>query len=100
MPRYEYKFVRLDQAKRWLTSTTTPSASALLSYQQVVEQYAADGWRLVQIFAPGIGHFGEAAFFELIFERVAGAGLAPPESAPSGAAEPDAAPDRRGTTAL
>jgi hypothetical protein len=28
-----------------------------------------DGWRLVQIFAPGVAAFGAAKYYELIFER-------------------------------
>ncbi len=67
--RFEYKFVRLDQGKALLHSTPTPSESARESYPEVVHQHAADGWRLVQVFAPGLGAYGSAAYFELIFER-------------------------------
>jgi len=34
-----------------------------------VHENAAEGWRLVQIFAPGIAAFGAAKYYELIFER-------------------------------
>jgi hypothetical protein len=34
-----------------------------------VRQHARDGWRLVQIFAPGVAAFGAAKYYELIFER-------------------------------
>jgi hypothetical protein len=70
--RFEYKFVRLDE--------TTPKALFGLIhaatyqeanvYQQAVHEHAAEGWRLVQIFAPPIAApYGAAMFYELIFER-------------------------------
>jgi hypothetical protein len=34
-----------------------------------VHQHARDGWRLVQVFAPGVAAFGAAKYYELIFER-------------------------------
>ena len=34
-----------------------------------MHQHARDGWRLVQIFAPGVAAFGAAKYYELIFER-------------------------------
>jgi hypothetical protein len=39
------------------------------SYQGLVHEHAAEGWRLVQIFAPGIAAFGASKYYELIFER-------------------------------
>jgi hypothetical protein len=66
---YEYKFVRLEQDKSWFTGLTLPSDSACESYQDVVHEHARQGWRLVQIFAPGLSVYGAAAYFELIFER-------------------------------
>jgi len=68
-PRYEYEFVRLEQAKNWFTHMAMPSQTAQDEYQEVVHKYARQGWRLVQIFAPGISIEGIAAYFELIFER-------------------------------
>ena len=61
--KYEYKFVRLGEG--WIGVRK----SAREQYQQIVHQFAADGWRLVQVFAPGTGVYGEAKYFELIFER-------------------------------
>lgn len=60
--QYEYKFVRLGEG--WLHVRREAR-----QYQEVVHQYARDGWRLVQIFAPGVGAYGAAGYFELIFER-------------------------------
>lgn len=67
MQRYEYKFVRLDQQKDWLG--VRPSKSAYEAYPEAVEQYAKEGWRLVQIFAPGTGVAGQPPYYELILER-------------------------------
>jgi hypothetical protein len=39
------------------------------AYQNVVHEHARQGWRLVQIFAPGTAAFGAARYYELIFER-------------------------------
>jgi hypothetical protein len=61
--RYEYKFVRLGEG--WLGV----KSDARKTYQDVVQQYAREGWRLVQIFAPGTGGYGMAKYFELVLER-------------------------------
>jgi Domain of unknown function (DUF4177) len=62
--QYEYKFLRLEEG--WFGG---PSASAQENYQDVVHEHARQGWRLVQIFAPGTATYGHAAFYEVIFER-------------------------------
>jgi hypothetical protein len=64
---FEYKFVRVGQY----------FGSALFgvrdkereTYQDLIHEHAREGWRLVQIFAPGIAAFGAAKYYELIFER-------------------------------
>ena len=61
--KYEYKFVRLGEG------LTTVRRSGREQYQQVVTEHAEQGWRLVQVFAPGIGWYGAAKYYELIFER-------------------------------
>ena len=62
--RYEYQFVRLGEGmlgvKKW----------AKEDYPNVVQKYAEEGWRLIQIFAPGTAIDGSAKYYELIFERV------------------------------
>ena len=60
---YEYKFVRLNLG--WL------SGEPKRDYRQVVHDHAREGWRLFQIFTPGVGGFGQVEYFELIFERPA-----------------------------
>ncbi len=63
--RYEYKFVRLGEG--WLSV----KGDAKQSYQDAIQKHARDGWRLVQVFAPGTGGYGAAKYFELILEREA-----------------------------
>ena len=70
--RYEYKFVRLDEttpkALFGLVRAETYREAAV--YQLAISEHAADGWRLVQIFAPSIaGPYGLVVFYELVFER-------------------------------
>ena len=62
-PRFEYKFVRLGEG--WLGA----KKEACHGYQTEIQQHARDGWRLVQIFAPGVGTYGAAKYYELILER-------------------------------
>ncbi|HEX7705805.1 MAG TPA: DUF4177 domain-containing protein [Thermoanaerobaculia bacterium] len=61
--RYEYKFVRLGEG--WLSVTK----EAKTSYQTIIAEHAREGWRLVQVFAPGTGSYGAAKYYELILER-------------------------------
>lgn len=63
--RCEYKFVRLGLGFF--------SGRPGRDYQEIVDDHAAKGWRLVQIFAPGTGVYGSAKYFEVIFEREVGA---------------------------
>ena len=64
MPQhYEYKFVRIGEG--WLSVRQ----SAANEYQEVVRQHAAEGWRLVQVFAPSLGVYGHAKYYEVILER-------------------------------
>jgi hypothetical protein len=76
---YEYKFVRLGdyRGSTWFGV----SDKARGAYEDVVHEHARDGWRLVQIFAPGVAAFGAAKYYELIFERE----LAEHTTAPVGA---------------
>ena len=38
-------------------------------YKEIIKEHAREGWRLVQIFAPGTGPAGIASYFEIIFEK-------------------------------
>lgn len=64
---YEYKFVRLGEYR--FSALFGVQDRARKTYQDVVHQHARDGWRLMQIFAPGTAAFGAAQYFELVFER-------------------------------
>ena len=61
--QYEYKFVRLGEGILGVRKDGTEG------YQEAIHKHAAEGWRLVQVFAPGVGGYGAAKYFELIFER-------------------------------
>jgi hypothetical protein len=74
--RYEYKFVRLGQY--WGSAAFGVRDKERDSYQSIVHEHAQDGWRLVQIFAPGIAAFGAAKYYELIFERESAGDTAAP----------------------
>jgi len=60
---FEYKFVRLGEGFLGVRK------GAKSTYQEVIDQNAREGWRLVQIFAPEIGAYGSAKYYEIIFER-------------------------------
>ena len=64
--KYEYKFLRLGEG--WVGVRKAGKDN----YQQAVHEHAREGWRLVQIFAPGIGGYGAAKYYELVFEREMG----------------------------
>jgi hypothetical protein len=63
----EYKFVRIGENR--LSAVFGVQDKARKGYEQVVNEHARGGWRLVQIFAPGVAAFGAAKYYELIFER-------------------------------
>ena len=63
-PRYEYKFVRLE-GRSFFGLKRAPRED----YQQHIHNYAREGWRLVQVFAPAIGIYGAPTYYELILER-------------------------------
>jgi hypothetical protein len=64
---FEYKFVRLGEYGG--SAFFGVNDKVRNAYEEVVREHARDGWRLVQIFAPGVAAFGAAKYYELIFER-------------------------------
>jgi hypothetical protein len=64
---FEYRFVRLGEYSG--SAIFGVHDKARNAYEGVVHEHARDGWRLVQIFAPGVAAFGAARYYELIFER-------------------------------
>ena len=61
--RFEYKFIRLGEG--WMSARK----EATSDYQEVIRQEARNGWRLVQVFAPGIGVYGAPKYYDVILER-------------------------------
>ncbi|ADP33689.1 MULTISPECIES: DUF4177 domain-containing protein [Bacillus] len=61
MKKYEFVRVELSSMRR------RPKED----YQEIIHEYAKQGWKLVQIFAPSIDGYGAAAYFEIIFEKEA-----------------------------
>jgi hypothetical protein len=56
--KYEYKFVTIGQGNK------------KKDYHDVIRENSLDGWRLLQVFAPGAeGLWAKASFCEVIFER-------------------------------
>ncbi|HUW14018.1 MAG TPA: DUF4177 domain-containing protein [Anaerolineae bacterium] len=61
---YEYRFERIDM--KFMSSTPQRD------YHEIIERYAREGWRFVQIFAPAsVMSGGAAGYMEIIFEREA-----------------------------
>ena len=69
MTTYEYEFVRLGESRGSAVLGVADRARKAEAYQSFVHEHADEGWRLVQIFAPGVAAFGAARYYELIFER-------------------------------
>ncbi|TVQ82812.1 MAG: DUF4177 domain-containing protein [Bacteroidetes bacterium] len=61
---YEYKFINIKTEVTAFKGLKTEK-----NYQQVIEEHAKEGWRLVQVFAPSLEGFGHAGYFEVILER-------------------------------
>ena len=64
---YEYDFVRVGEYR--FSPLFGVRDKERETYETIIEEHARDGWRLVQIFAPGTAAFGASRYFELIFER-------------------------------
>ncbi|MCP4727294.1 MAG: DUF4177 domain-containing protein [bacterium] len=61
--RFEYKFERIGEG------VFAVKKAAKKEYQEIVHEHARQGWKLVQIFAPGIAAYGSAKYYEMIFEK-------------------------------
>lgn len=62
---YEYQFVRIEVPFGLMGVRQKPPED----YQELIRQHAQEGWRFVQIFAPGTKGSGSVEYFELIFEK-------------------------------
>lgn len=63
---YEYKFTRVKTGRNFLSERKPEE-----NYYEIIREYANNGWRLVQIFAPTVSVIdgGTSSYFELIFEK-------------------------------
>lgn len=61
---YEYHFIKVELKGVF---TRTPNED----YHRLIDDYAKEGWRLVQIFSPAMSARGGGIpdYFEIIFER-------------------------------
>lgn len=57
--RYIFVKLELSRFKRTLKD----------DYKKIINEHAREGWRLVQIFAPGRGPYGAPSYYEIIFEK-------------------------------
>ncbi|MCT4619700.1 MAG: DUF4177 domain-containing protein [Marinisporobacter sp.] len=58
---HEYKFVKIN--------LSAFGRKPKEDHHEVIEKYAKEGWRLVQIFAPATSGYGSANHYEIIFEK-------------------------------
>ena len=61
--KYEYEIVRHGEG---VFAVKRPARK---NYEDIIREYAANGWRLVQVFAPSVGTSGMSKYFDIIFER-------------------------------
>ena len=57
---YEYDFHQIK-----LSFSSKPKED----YHEFIHKKASEGWRLVQVFAPGAGPHGAPEYYEFIFEK-------------------------------
>lgn len=58
---YEYKFVKVQFSGMKLEPKE--------DYQVMVNNYAKDGWRLIQVLTPPTIGYGTLGYYEFVFER-------------------------------
>ncbi|HSH02966.1 MAG TPA: DUF4177 domain-containing protein [Anaerolineae bacterium] len=62
---YEYEFVKINASTSFFTNTEPAD-----DYQEIVRNYAANGWRFVQMITPSISsNRAQPTHYELVFER-------------------------------
>ena len=59
---YSYTFVRVNDR-------SSSKDIENKEYQKIIQEHTQQGWRFVQVFAPPIGVYGVAPYYDLIFER-------------------------------
>lgn len=66
LQKYDYKIIRVGKG------LFEARKSARNGYAEVIDEYARQGWRLVQVFAPGHGVYGAPKYYDIILERPIG----------------------------
>ncbi|MDX9972968.1 MAG: DUF4177 domain-containing protein [FCB group bacterium] len=61
--RYEYTYARVKVRGSFF------GGSFPKDYQRIIDDYAREGWRFVQAYAPATAGYGLSALCDLIFER-------------------------------
>ena len=59
---YEYQYIKISIGGIFKVKQKS-------NYKEIIAAKAKEGWRFVQIFAPGTSTYGSASYFELIFEK-------------------------------
>ena len=59
---YEYKFVKVEMK---IGFKVEPKED----YQSMVNNYAKEGWRLIQVLTPPTAGYGTIGYYEFVFER-------------------------------
>lgn len=60
---YQYEFVRIELKSGFMRKKPKRD------YQEIITEYAKNGWRFKQIFAPATAGYGASDYYELIFEK-------------------------------
>ncbi|MBR3503660.1 MAG: DUF4177 domain-containing protein [Clostridia bacterium] len=63
MKKYEYERIHVEIKAGFLENKLKDD------YFEIIQREAALGWRLVDIFSPGVGCYGASSWVDLIFER-------------------------------
>ena len=66
--KYEYKIVRVKATKKSVGLNSEEKPSGDDAYEHVIHQYAADGWRLCNIWSP-CGWMWVFTWLDMVFER-------------------------------
>ena len=63
MKKYEYQRINVEIKTGFFDNKLKDD------YFDIIQHEAALGWRLVEIFSPGVGSYGASCWADLIFER-------------------------------
>jgi len=61
--KYEYQRIRVHFRMGFIENRLE------YDYFEIIQREAAQGWRFVETFSPGVGGYGASRWVDLIFER-------------------------------